>query len=127
MWIARLHAATLVDVNEQWEKLFGYRRLDAIGGTSGELNLWANPADRAEVVRRVEQGPVHDFEVSLCSQAGEIVPVLLSADRAEMAGEPCLIMIVRDLRDRKRADEAARDLVRVSRLAAVGELTASLA
>src|SRR5439155_22141102 len=54
MWIARLHTATLVDVNEQWEKLFGYRRLDAIGGTSGELNLRANPADRAEVVRRVE-------------------------------------------------------------------------
>jgi PAS domain S-box-containing protein len=128
IWIARLHTGTIYDVNEQWEKLFGHRRAEAIGrNTMFELNLWSDVGDRTELVQRLEEGPVRDFELFLRNKAGENVPLSLSADRVDMDGEACLIVIVRDMTDRRRADEAARDLVRASRLGAMGELTASLA
>jgi PAS domain S-box-containing protein len=125
--ISRLSDGTLLDVNEQWEALFGHRRNDAIGRSAFHLGLWVNASDRDGIVARVKQGPVRDFETSLRNKAGEVVPVLFSADVVEMAGEPSLVVIARDLRDRRRAEDAARDLIRSSRLAALGELTASLA
>lgn len=125
--ISRLSDGTLLDVNEQWESLFGHRRTDVIGQTAFDLDLWVNNSDREGVVTHVKQRPVRDFEASLRNKAGEIVPVLFSADVVEMAGEPSLVVIARDLRDRRRAEDATRDLIRSSRLAALGELTASLA
>lgn len=125
--ISRLSDGTLLDVNEQWEALFGHRRTDAIGRTAFDLGLWVNNSDREGVLAHVKQGPVRDFEASLRNKAGEVVPVLFSADVVEMAGEPSLVVIARDLRDRRRAEDATRDLIRSSRLAALGELTASLA
>ena len=127
MWITRLRDGMLLDVNEQWETLFGYRRAEVVGLTTHDVKLWNDPADRAELVSNVKHAPVRELEVSLRNKAGAILPVLLSADLVEMSGEHSLIVIIRDLRDRKRAEEAARDLVHASRLAAVGELTASLA
>jgi two-component system sensor kinase FixL len=127
MWISRRRDGTLFDVNEHWETLFGYKRQEAIGRTTYELNLWLDPVQREEMLERVEIGPVRDFEVSLRKKTGEIVPVLLSGDVVQMPNEPSLIVVARDISDRKRAADAARDLVHASRLAAVGELTASLA
>jgi len=127
MGIMRVRDGMIVDVNEQWEEFLGHKREDAIGRTVFELNVWENTADRAELVARIERGPVRDFDTSWCNKAGEVLPVSLSADVVEMAGEAGLVIIIRDMRDRKRAEEAARDLVRASRLATVGELTASLA
>ena len=127
MGIMRLRDGMIVDVNEQWEKFLGHKREEAIGRTVFELNVWENVADRAELVSRIERGPVRDFDASLCNKAGEVLPASLSADVVEMAGEAGLVVIIRDMRDRKRAEDAARDLVRASRLAAVGELTASIA
>lgn len=125
--ISRLSDGTLLDVNEQWEALFGHRRSDAIGRSTVDLGLWVNASDREGIVTHLKQGPVRDFEASLRNKEGEVVPVLFSADVVEMAGEPSLVVIARDLRDRRRAEDAARDLIRSSRLAALGELTASLA
>ena len=127
MWIARLADGKLFDVNEQWEKLFGHARQESIGQTSLEINLWADLADRAEMVRRVRQGPVREFETRLCNKAGESVPVLLSADVVEINGERSLVIIIRDISDRKRAEEADRNLAHATRLAVLGELTASIA
>ncbi len=127
MWIVRRRDATILDVNEQWEELFGYRRDEAIGRTTFELNLWVNPVDRTELLDRVAIGPVRDAEVSLRKKTGEVLPVSISGDVVEMIGEASLIAVARDISDRKRAQEATRDLVHAARLAAVGELTASLA
>src|SRR5262249_52574180 len=42
-------------------------------------------------------------------------------------GESCMILIIRDFTDRKRAEEAERKLAHASRLAMAGELTAVVA
>jgi hypothetical protein len=52
---------------------------------------------------------------------------VISAKTDEIGGELCLILIIRDITDRKRAEEAQENLAHASRLALVGELTAMVA
>ena len=128
MWLARAKDGMLLDVNEQWEKIFGHRRAEAIGRTTTDLGMWVSPYDRARMVAQTAHGgPLRDFELTLRNKAGTALRVLLSADVVELAGETCLIIILRDMTDRQRAEEATRDLTHAARLAAVGELTASIA
>ena len=70
---------------------------------------------------------MRELEVSLRNKDGESCRCFCRRTWWRWSGEPSLVVIIRDLRDRRRAEEAARDLVHASRLAAVGELTASLA
>jgi PAS domain S-box-containing protein len=116
MWIARLGDATMIDVNEQWEKLLGHRRQDVIGRSVFDTDLWADPSERAQMVQRVKDGAVRDFEASLRNKAGQLVPVLLSADIVELGGETSLVIIVRDIRDKKHAEEADRDVAHATEL-----------
>jgi len=80
------------------------------------------------LVTRAAQGePVNDFESSIRTKTGGIRRVLLSAERVELAGDSCVIIVSRDITDRKHAEEATRNLAHASRLAVLGELTASIA
>lgn len=128
MWLSRVRDGLLLDVNEQWQNLFGRKRSEAIGKTTFDLGMWVSPEDRTRLIAQaLRSGPVRDFETSVRKKEGSSLPVLLSADVVEVTGEICLIIIGRDMTDRRRAEEATRDLAHASRLAAVGELTASIA
>jgi signal transduction histidine kinase len=70
---------------------------------------------------------VHDLELCLRAKAGDLRRVQLSADTDEIGGKSCLITVIRDISDRERAEEAQRKLAHMSRLAVLGELTATIA
>jgi signal transduction histidine kinase len=53
--------------------------------------------------------------------------VQISVDSDEIGGKSCLIKAFRDISDRERAEEAQQKLAHMSRLAVVGELTATIA
>jgi two-component system sensor kinase FixL len=119
----------IIEVNERWEELFGYRREEAIGRTASELNLYLSKADRARLIARnaSDGGSVRDLEMPVCTRTGEVRQALFCAEVVDLAGERCLIVIIRDITDRKRIEEASRNLAHSSRLAMVGELTAMIA
>jgi PAS domain S-box-containing protein len=128
MWISRLRDGTLLDVNEHWQKMLGYQRDEVIGRTVFDLNIYQSLEDRAFLVRQIDQDKsVGDFESSVRTKNGSTRRVLLRAERVELSGDPCAIVIARDITDRKDAEEANRNLAHASRLAVVGELTASIA
>jgi len=58
---------------------------------------------------------------------GRRIPVEVTDAIIEENGKRLVLSIVRDISERKRAEEARRDLAHASRLAIVGELTASIA
>ncbi len=51
--INRLRDGMFVEINEGFTQLMGYEIEDVIGKTSKDLNVWADPADRAELLRRL--------------------------------------------------------------------------
>jgi signal transduction histidine kinase len=53
--------------------------------------------------------------------------VSASCDLIRVGGEPCYLGIIQDITERKQAEEAQQNLAHASRLALIGELTASIA
>lgn len=114
-WIAisTLDDGRLIDVNEAFLRITGYRREEVIGKTSSELNLWVDYDERAEVVKILkEQQQLRDHEVQFRMKSGEIRTMLRSAELIELDGQQCIINVTRDITERKRDEEKIRSLNR---------------
>jgi len=126
--IIRQRDGTLIDVNDHWVKMFGHERKEAIGRTLRDLNLCLSEGGHVQQMVGFRQSePIRDLECAVCTKRRGVRQVSLSADVVEMGNEPCFIVIIRDITDRKLVEEAHRDLIHASRVAALGELTASIA
>jgi PAS domain S-box-containing protein len=118
----------VVDVNESWEQLFQCGRAEALGRTTAELGVYLNEKDRREVRAVLErEGSVRNYELPIRTQAGEARDAALSVETITLGEEPYLISILHDVTERKRVEEVTQRLAHATRLALVGELTASIA
>jgi two-component system sensor kinase FixL len=116
------------EVNEAWEKLLGYQRNEAIGQSWSNLNIYASGPDREKLVAGLSAGNgFHDMELCLRTKTGGLRHTMVSADSDNIGYKHYLIITIRDVTDRKHAEEVRRNLDHVSRLAVVGELTAMIA
>jgi len=105
--ITRISDGTILEVNEGYERLLGYARAESVGKTTDELSIWADPAGRTEFIRRLtESGEVTDFETTLRRKDGTLVPVIDSARTFDLQGEACVLSVVHDITERKRAEGA---------------------
>jgi PAS domain S-box-containing protein len=128
MSIVRQRDGALIDVNDHWIKTFGYRREEALARTLFDLDPCLSEGGHVQQMVGLRQTkPIRDLECALRTNAGEVRQVSLSADVVEVGDEPCVVVTIRDITDRKLAEEASRNLAHAARLTAVGELTASIA
>jgi PAS domain S-box-containing protein len=128
MVVSHLDDGHIIEVNERWEKSFGFPREETIGRTTRDLNLCPSEADREKLLACMRGSvPVHDFELCLRTKAGDSRHVQISADTDEIGGKQCRITIIRDITDRRRAEEAQENLAHLSKLAVMGEMTAMVA
>jgi PAS domain S-box-containing protein len=108
--ISRQGDGMILEVNERWEEILGYTRDEAVGRTAWELQIYLDPGERVRLISLVrERGSVRDFEVDIRKKSGEIRNVLVSAEPIMIRDEPCLILILRDVTERKRTGEALRE------------------
>lgn len=104
---------TIVYINPAAEKMFGYRS-DALPGTSARLLVpEAHRRLCARLVRhlsvngaldRMVSGPVKGVRSN-----GEEFPVEATISRAESQGRPLFTMVIRDVSERKAAEDALRE------------------
>jgi PAS domain S-box-containing protein len=98
-----------LNVNDAFVRTFGYAPEEAVGKTSVELGLWPDPREQAEVGRMARDGELfRGYEVRLRAKSGRIVDVLMFTEVVELAGERCLLVMMEDITERKRAEEALR-------------------
>ena len=103
--ISTLAEGRFCDVNEGFSRLTGYAREEVIGRTTLELGLWADPSERATVLREIrEQGYLHNREGLLRTKSGEIRSLMVSVDSIQLGSTPCLIYLGHDITERKRAE-----------------------
>ncbi len=123
--INRLRDGMFIEVNEGFCRTTGYAPGEVIGKTSLEMSLWDRPEDRAEVVRRLEaDGEVRNFEAKFRMKGGAVVTGLMSAKVLDIAGEPCILSITRDITERVRLEEELRQ---AQKMEAVGRLAGGIA
>jgi two-component system cell cycle sensor histidine kinase/response regulator CckA len=130
--ITRVRDGLLLDVNREFERLFGYSRAEAIGRTTVQLGMWPDPEDRKRLATTpMPQGAPIVREVSLRAKDGSLVPIVNSAHPMEYDGELYMLSAFTDLSERKRGEAERRalelQLQHAQRLEAVGRLAAGVA
>jgi PAS domain S-box-containing protein len=106
-YIATLDGGKLIEVNDRFEDVFGFSREEAIGKTSLELGLYADPADRSKMVSEIKaQGYARNLELRGKRKSREPITILLSANILAGGGEPIILGVVRDISEQKRAQES---------------------
>jgi PAS domain S-box-containing protein len=108
--LTEVHGGRLVDVNDAFQRLFGWSREEVLGHTSIEIGLWPDPNERELLANEIStKGSAHDCPATLRRRDGSPVPALVSAEVIELAGRPCFVVAVRDISERLRAERALRE------------------
>ena len=105
--LTRLSDGLITDVNDGFVGLTGYPYTEAIHRTSAELHLWDRPADRDEVVARLQQnGKLPWTENLFRKKSGTTFPGLFSAEILQIDGQDYILASINDITEHKRDVEA---------------------
>ena len=107
MLLARIEGEgnRIVDANEAFEWVSGYRREEVIGRTGKELGLFADPRKYDQFMRQFRGcGRIRNFEFHFRKKTGEIGTGLISAESMELDGEPRMITATIDITELKAAE-----------------------
>lgn len=108
--LTRLTDAVIIDANESYQRIFGYHRDEVIGRTAYDLNVLTFSTTLQDLIRRLQEtSSRHDYEISLRAKSGEILDLLISNETIEIDHTPCVISIMVDITQRKRAEKALRE------------------
>jgi len=101
----------IVDVNEAFAGIHGYTREEIIGRQPAELQMWANPDERDEMIRQLRAcGHCKDLEIKARKKSGETCDLLISVEMIGMAGKRFTLGLARDITERKRGEEMQKRL-----------------
>jgi two-component system cell cycle sensor histidine kinase/response regulator CckA len=107
--INRLEDGLYLDVNQGFTEITGYTWEDVRGKTSLEINIWANPEDRARLIKGLHaRGVVKDLEATFRMKDGQTRAGLMSAKIIEINGQRCILSVTRDISQRKQTERALR-------------------
>ena len=109
MSVSTVEDGIYLEVNETFLKTLGYNREEIIGKKSTDLNLWADPKDRASAIVILKRdGYLRHFETKVRTKNGEIHYGLFSVDFIEMRGERCMLSAMTDITESKLTQEAVK-------------------
>ncbi len=122
MGIARLSDGHVLDVNESFLDMMGYRREDVIGHAATTLeHYWAAPEDRQRLIKSLfANRTIRDFATQLRTQSGELRDVLLSAELIELSAAYCILATIYDITEYKRLEAQLRQSQKLEALGTLG-------
>ena len=107
--IAEIENGTLLAVNDNWLKTFGWSREEVIGKSVAELGVWADPVEREQFIEELRiRGKVRDFQSRHCTKTGKTLDVLVAGETIQLEGKPRLLIAGHDISERKRIEDALK-------------------
>ncbi len=103
--IGDIRNGELVEVNDAWLRLLGYKRDEVIGRTVEELSIFVRTEERGEIIRVIQdQGRVVNHPVRFRQKSGSLIDIHYSAEIVTFDMRPCLLVMMTDTTDHKHAE-----------------------
>ena len=76
--ISEIGTGRLIQINEAYEKLFGFSKNESIGKSSFELGIWVNKADRERLIDVILKNNFYNnLEINFKSKNGSVIILLV--------------------------------------------------
>lgn len=103
--ISTLDSGRIVEANQHFAHLSGYAVDEMQGETVHDLNLWNDPNGHHSMVNALQQGKLRNRMLKLRCKDGTLSTVELSGELLDVADEPCLLAVLRDVSEREQGRE----------------------
>lgn len=101
----------IIEVNEGFYRLTGYRADEVLGKTVDDLNIWVEPSQRNIILSTVsEQGRLTQREMLGRHRDGDVRTVQVSVEPIVLSGRDCLLLTARDISQLKEAQAQIQHL-----------------
>jgi len=105
--INALNDGTYIAVNDRFVQMMEYTAEEVIGKTVADLRIWTQSEQRRSAIKELlANGAIKNVEVEFESKSGRVFSSLFSAVVMEIENQPCVVSFVRDISERKRAEQS---------------------
>jgi two-component system, cell cycle sensor histidine kinase and response regulator CckA len=107
MTVLDLETGRFIEVNESHEEMTGYRRDEVIGRTPAEFGMYPSAEEFALLAAHLrKEGSVRRIDARSRNRDGRVLEINLSAECFDLAGQRCVVAIIQDVTETKRAEAA---------------------
>jgi PAS domain S-box-containing protein len=100
----------ILEVNQEFMRLSGYPREEALGHTTFDLGLWADVEKCEKLFRELgDYRRVEGMELSFVARGGVVIPCLLSISPIKLDIGDCWLKVLRDISGVKETEARLRD------------------
>jgi diguanylate cyclase (GGDEF)-like protein/PAS domain S-box-containing protein len=106
MVISCVETGHVLEVNDSFLAMTGFRREEVINQTALDLRFWVDQGQCDGLKRALETGkPVRNMEFEFRIRSGEARIGLLSAETIAVGEVPCVVAVISDVTELKRSEE----------------------
>ncbi|WP_262272129.1 helix-turn-helix transcriptional regulator [Microvirga yunnanensis] len=96
----------LIEINEAFSRVLGYRAQDVVGYSAEDIGLWIDDEERRRFEGELTKtGSVRDFEALLRVKGGSEINCLVSAEAITLGDRTCILCSFQDITARRRSEE----------------------
>jgi PAS domain S-box-containing protein len=100
----------IIDVNEAFERAFGYTRQEAVGKTALELGINPDAETQTRIFAALkESNSIHTLETTLKTKSGESRLFSVNIDIVTIDGQKYILNTALDITERKQAEENVQE------------------
>jgi len=108
--LSRLSDGKIIEVNDGFQNITGYKLSEVKGKTSINLQLWEKEEDRENAIDKLSKDrKIHGKEYKFRVESGQLITGLYSAEIININNEECILSTINDITERNRAGEALRE------------------
>lgn len=111
MVIRSIEDGKVIDVNEEYERLLGYKKEELVGQASVGIGMKLNKDFSDQIGKNItDKKPLKNIEATVLNSKKEIIDVLVSIETIRLGNTDCILSALLDIRDRKKIEEQLKEL-----------------